>query len=185
MKIKESELRKIIAEAIIKEIYTWNDGSSQKQTGPGYTTVYKMKWDYRFLYGMFRGKRVDDVYNSGMRGREYIGWMYYNMAMIDFADEIKEKLSITPIEKPGVDKEAFKEWREKFDGIDNMSDEEKRRREILVMANASHRKKVARDKAAAWKEKSDARGEWRDDKISNPGRLQQANHGHIKFVVEN
>lgn len=160
----------------IDEYYS-NYYGGPKQPVAGRDTYYKMKWDYRYTFGRYQGKMIKDVYESGNRGKDYVGWAYYNMPNIDYADDIKEALNIFPIEKPGKDEEAFKKWHDENIEV-NMTDDEKQARDIRKMADMSHRRKVARDRAAYIMQKSDERGNERDDRISGAGRLAWYNQGH-------
>lgn len=165
---------KVVAEGM-DEYYSNPYGG--KPTFAGKDTYYRMKWDYRYTFGKCKGRTLKDVFDSGSRGKDYMAWMYYNVDNIDYADDVKQALNLTTIEKPGNNEEIYKQWHD--ENIEaNMTDDEKAARDIRKMADMSHRRKVARDKAAYIMQKSDSRGTERDDKISKAGRLAWYNQGH-------
>ena len=75
-------------------------------------TVYRMKWDYRFLFGKYKGRRVDEIAKD-IYGKTYIVWAYYNKEDIDFDDTILEALGVEKIDKPGVAPAMYDKWMEK------------------------------------------------------------------------
>lgn len=136
---------------------------------PGVNRYYKMKWDYRYPFGMYNGKRVDDVYKSGITGKEYVGWVYYNMEMVDYDQNIINELGLQPIEKPGKNEEMFKVWRDA-----NFSEEEKAGLYKGALGRISHSASMKR-KIQNKRYGNFIRG---DERAFTKGKMAWKNQGH-------
>lgn len=135
--------------------------------------LYKMKWDYRFTFGKYEAKRVDEVFANGWYGKTYIAWAYYNKEDITFIDEILDALNIMDrIEKPGSCPEKYDAWVNTIP--EDARQEIERYRNNLHMGVAAHRKALKRRADRNRLEKHEDAME----RISGKGYLQWKNQGH-------
>ena len=159
------EITKRVIGKLLEEGYY----GAPKQDRPGIDRLYKMKWDYRYPFGKYHGRRVDEVYKSNVTGKEYVGWVYYNMAMVDYDQSILNELGLQPIEKPGVNKELFDIWKQ-----ENFTEDQNIGMNKIQMGKISHAKKVARERAA----KHYDRFVRDDERAFTKGKMAWKNQGH-------
>lgn len=117
-------------------------------------------------FGKYRDLTVGDIL---CLDPSYIGYVYYNCQKISFHKDILEAMKLTPIEKPGADKEAFAAWK-KENNYDNLPfTPEQTQHYRFIKARAEKRRAKARL----------AREEEMEERYCKKGRLQAKNHGHF------
>lgn len=141
---------------------------------PGIDTLYTLKRDYRLPFGIMRARKVSDLLSWGPKWKNYLGWLYFNSENISFSTDILEELGIAPIDKPGTNLEAYKEWETKND--QTMNEEELNAKNKVIMGAISHKEAVKR--------KHNKRKEIRTDRIEkkfqSAAALAWYNQGHRK-----
>lgn len=146
---------------------------SKKVTGKD---VYLMKWDYRFLFGRHKARRVDEVYDGGNPyGASYLAWVYYNVEDVDFHDDILNALGLSRIGKPGNAPEMYDAYVEALP--EEVRDLVKNHGANCRMGAAAHRRREDR----VYFERRCARVEFANFRASNKALLQAQNHGHKKL----
>lgn len=135
--------------------------------------LYKMKWDYRFTFGKYKGQRVDEVFQNGWYGKTYIAWSYYNCEDLTFTDEILDAVGIADrIEKNGANPQMYFHWLETIPrDAKEMIDQYQKN---VALGKLAHQRSVVKK----YFKKRLAEHESKTEKELSAGRLQWKNQGH-------
>lgn len=128
-------------------------------------TLVVMNENSKIGFGVFADQTVGDLLLQKKTRR--LRWLYYNVAHIDFTDEIKEKIGLKhTIDKPGVNKEMHEL---------NNAEVERNVKGLLKLKIKMHVSKTLRIEEM---ERRKARA-----KEFTKGKMQWANHGHGRLKV--
>lgn len=132
---------------------------------PNSRPLYRiMAMKSRMMFGKYPDLLVSDVLKVD---RSYLPWCYFCLANVSFNDEVLAELGITQkIAKPGTSEQGWEDWKKAY-------------REGFTEEERQHGRWVFRAKQKARARAKLAEAE-RAGRISK-GRLQAANHGHIKI----
>lgn len=146
------------------------------------TVLYrKLAMRSQLKFGKFEFETVQNLISLGQQ--EYLKWAYYNMSNIDFLPDVKAAIGIDKdIEKPGVDKEYWEDYKKRQHEIfvrdekllrpwEELTEEEKLecyKRHAIKKRN----KRIKQERAEA----KQRHREFLHD--LSPAQLQGMNHGH-------
>ncbi len=117
----------------------------------------------RLGFGKYGDLTVGDILKVD---RKYVAYIYYNIEKVSFKKDILEDLHITPIAKPGKDKEAWWAWEREYESSFTEEQQLHGRFQRARVRKAVQRARLVREIRATSYSKRD---------------LQAINHGHMDY----